>query len=76
MEKSLITKKNATVSIGYQGEPASEVYLVAENLDFDAYSPREQVSDKNGIPLQNMKRTLFSMRMTTGVTGKRAKKQL
>ena len=44
--KIIVTKKNATVSIGYQGEPASEVYLVAENLDFDAYSPREQVSDK------------------------------
>lgn len=31
--KIIVTKKNATVSIGYQGEPASEVYLVAENLD-------------------------------------------
>ena len=42
----IVTKGNATVTLGYKGEPGAEVYLVAENLDFDAYSPREQISDK------------------------------
>lgn len=44
--KVIVTKKNAKISIGYRGEPKSEVYLIAKNLDFSAYSPREQVSDK------------------------------
>lgn len=44
--KIIVTKKNAKISIGYRGEPKSEVYLIAKNLDFSAYSPREQVSDK------------------------------
>ena len=44
--KIIVTKENGTVTLGYKGEPGAEVYLVAENLDFDAYSPREQISDK------------------------------
>lgn len=48
--KIIVTKEGATVQIGYQGEPEAEVYLVAKNLDFNAYSPRAVVSDKNGIP--------------------------
>lgn len=44
--KIIVTKKNAKISVGYQGEPDSEIYLVAENMDFSAYSPRAKVSDK------------------------------
>lgn len=44
--KIIVTKKNAKVSIGYQGEPDAEVYLVAKNLDFNAYSPRARISDR------------------------------
>lgn len=44
--KIIVTKKNAKVSIGYQGEPDAEVYLVAKNLDFNAYSPRSRISDR------------------------------
>ena len=44
--KIIVTKEGATVQIGYQGEPEAEVYLVAKNLDFNAYSPRTVVSDK------------------------------
>ncbi len=54
-----MTKKNAKISIGYRGEPKSEVYLIAKNLDFSAYSHREQVSDKKWILLRNTKRTRF-----------------
>lgn len=48
--KIIVAKEGATVQIGYQGEPEAEVYLVAKNLDFNAYSPRTVVSEKNGIP--------------------------
>lgn len=44
--KIIVAKEGATVQIGYQGEPEAEVYLVAKNLDFNAYSPRAVVSDK------------------------------
>ena len=44
--KIIVTKEGATAQIGYQGEPEAEIYLVAENLDFNAYSPRAQVSEK------------------------------
>ncbi len=49
--KIIVTKENAEVSIGYKGEPDAEIYLIAENLDFDAYSPLEQVSDKKWASL-------------------------
>ena len=44
--KIIVTKENGTVTLGYKGEPEAEVYLIAENLDFEAYSPREQINDK------------------------------
>ena len=49
--KIIVTKKNAKVSIGYQGEPNAEVYLVAKNLDFNAYSPRARISDRKWVSL-------------------------
>lgn len=44
--KIKVTKEDAEVTIYYDGTDNSEVYLIAENLDYDALSPRELISDK------------------------------
>ena len=57
--KIIVKKKNAKVSIGYKGEPEAEVYLVAENLDFNAYSPKKQVSDKKWNSLTEYEKNMI-----------------
>lgn len=44
--KITVTKENAEVTIYYDGLKNCETYLIAENLDYDALSPRELISDK------------------------------
>mgnify|MGYP004466738711 FL=1 len=43
-EKIIVNKENARVTVEFNGIKNSEVYLVAENLDYDALSPLQRIS--------------------------------
>ena len=72
--KILVTKEGARLRLNYDGLASSETYLIVENLNYQALSPRKLVSDAKWEKMSQYEKTGSFMRQETGDIGSRAGK--